>query len=98
MLKITKEHNGNSVTVYIEGKVISTNAAELDAALAEIDADEIIIDCEKMEYISSAGLRVFLATQIAMDEKKGRMVIRNINDIVAELFEDTGFSDIMIIE
>ena len=58
---------------------------------------ETILDFEKLEYISSAGLRVLLIAQKAMN-KQGSMVIKNVNDVIMEVFEVTGFSDILTIE
>ena len=58
---------------------------------------ELVFDFEKLEYISSAGLRILLAAQKIMN-KQGNMVVKNVNEIVAEVFEVTGFSDILTIE
>ena len=58
---------------------------------------ELVFDFEKLEYISSAGIRILLAAQKIMN-KQGSMVVKNINEIVAEVFEVTGFSDILTIE
>ena len=61
------------------------------------DVKELIFDFSKLEYISSAGLRILLMMQKKM-MKQGSMVIRHVNEIVAEVFEVTGFSDILTIE
>ena len=65
---------------------------------AELDkADALVLDFEKLEYISSAGLRVLLSAQKVMS-KKGGMTIRHVNDVIMEIFEVTGFIDILNIE
>ncbi len=61
------------------------------------DADRLVFDLEDLEYMSSAGLRVIHATQKYMS-KKGGMKVRNLNDVVSEIFDITGFSDILDIE
>ena len=69
--------------------------AELKQSIEGIT--ELVFDFEKLEYISSAGLRILLAAQKIMN-KQGNMVVKNVNEIVAEVFEVTGFSDILTIE
>ena len=69
--------------------------AELKQSIA--DNTELILDFTKLEYLSSAGLRVLLAAQKIMN-KHGKMVIRGVNDVISEVFEVTGFADILTIE
>ena len=69
--------------------------AELKASMDGVS--KLVLDCEKLDYISSAGLRVLLSAQKVMAKKDGMKVIR-VNDIVMEIFEVTGFSDILDIE
>ena len=69
--------------------------AELKQSIEGIT--ELVFDFEKLEYISSAGIRILLAAQKIMN-KQGSMVVKNVNEIVAEVFEVTGFSDILTIE
>ena len=69
--------------------------AELKASLADVST--LVLDFAGLEYISSAGLRVLLGAQKTMS-KKGGMVIRNVNEVISEVFEVTGFVDILSIE
>lgn len=85
--------------VEIIGRLDTTTAPELEAKLSEFDdISEVVFDFSKLEYISSAGLRVLLAEQKSMNSKGGKMVIRNVNDTIMEVFEITGFVDILTIE
>ena len=99
MLNINKTRDGGKLCVALEGRLDTTTAPELEASLKE-DLDtvtELVIDLAKLEYISSAGLRVLLAAQKAM-MKQGSMVVTNPNDVISEIFEVTGFSTILTIE
>lgn len=98
-MKITKKQEGTKLLMKLEGRLDTTTAPELDAEIKKSidDIKELEFDFEKLEYVSSAGLRVLLTTQKIMS-KQGRMVIKNINEIVMEVFEVTGFIDILTIE
>ena len=98
-MTIEKRLNGTDLEVKITGRLDTTTAPELEAALKEsIDGTEkLVLDFAGLEYLSSAGLRVLLATQKAMN-KQGEMVIRNVNETINEIFEVTGFIDILTIE
>ena len=95
-MTITKHLNGNKLTIALEGRLDTTTAPDLEAELkASLDsADSLIFDLDKLEYISSAGLRVLLSAQKIMS-KKGGMKVTHVNEIVQEVFEVTGFSDIL---
>ena len=99
MLNITKTMDGSALTMVLEGRLDTTTAPQLESELkAALDqADTLVLDFEKLEYISSAGLRVLLAAQKVM-AKKGGMTIRHVNDVIMEIFEVTGFIDILNIE
>ena len=99
MLNIEKKLDGKTLTVTLEGRLDTTTAPQLEAELkAALDgADSLILDFEKLEYISSAGLRVLLSAQKIM-AKKGGMEIRHVSDVIMEIFEVTGFIDILTIE
>lgn len=98
-MTINKKENGSAVTVEVIGRLDTTTAPELEGELSRVqDASEIVFDFAKLEYISSAGLRVLLAEQKAMNAKNGTMKLINVNDTVMEVFEITGFVDILTIE
>ena len=95
-MTINKTQNGNSLTVAIEGRLDTTTAPQLEAELkASLDGvTELTMDLSTLEYISSAGLRVLLSTQKIMN-KQGEMKVAGANETVMEVFEVTGFSDIL---
>lgn len=98
-MNIIKNSEGKTLKIALEGRLDTTTAPQLEAELKQSVADntELNLDFAKLEYISSAGLRVLLAAQKVMN-KQGKMVIRNVNDVIAEVFEVTGFADILTIE
>ena len=98
-MDIKKTLNGNDMVVALEGRLDSAAAPGLDASLAENlqSVDSMVLDLEKVEYISSAGLRSLLTAHKAL-AGKGGLKIRNANEIVKEVFDVTGFSDILTIE
>ncbi len=99
MLKITKHADGSTLTVKVEGRVDSNTAVELDRALnGALDGiTKLILDFERLEYISTAGLRALLIAQKTMNQQ-GTIVIRNVSAAVKEIFEVTGFTDMLTIE
>ncbi len=99
MLNIQKNKNGTDFAIALEGRLDTTTAPQLEKELKDdIDGvSELSFDFSKLEYISSAGLRVLLSAQKIMN-KQGHMVICNVNDDIMEIFEVTGFSDILDIE
>ena len=98
-MTITTEQNGNALTLTLEGRLDTTTAPELDGVIKNSleGITDLTVDLEKLEYISSAGLRVLLSAQKTMN-KQGAMTVRNINETVMEIFEVTGFSDILTIQ
>lgn len=98
-MNIIKNSEGKTLNIALEGRLDTTTAPQLEAELKQSVADstELSLDFAKLEYISSAGLRVLLAAQKVMN-KQGKMIIRNVNDVIAEVFEVTGFADILTIE
>ena len=99
MLNIQKEKNGNELTLALEGRLDTTTAPELESVVKnDINGiSSLIVDMTKLEYISSAGLRVLLSAQKVMNSQ-GSMVIKNASDDIKEIFDVTGFTDILNIE
>ena len=97
-MTINKQADGAKLTVAVAGRLDTTTAPQLDEELRNSleGVQELILDFSELEYISSAGLRVLLATQKAMNAQ-GSMRLTGVNDVVMEVFEVTGFSDILTI-
>ena len=98
-MNIHQEKNGNALLIALEGRLDTMTAPELETTLKDalIGTEELTFDFEKLDYISSAGLRVLLSAQKTMNTQ-GSMKVRNANEIIMEIFEVTGFSDILTIE
>ena len=98
-MNIIKEKNGTQLSIMLEGRLDTNTAPQLEAELKrEIGGvEKLVFDFEKLEYLSSAGLRILLSAQKVMN-KQGRMIVKNVNDEVNEIFEITGFSDFLTIE
>ena len=98
-MTIEKKKNGNELTVALTGRLDTTTAPQLEAELKESlsGVEKLVLDFAALEYLSSAGLRVLLAAQKTMN-KQGEMIVKNVNETIAEIFEVTGFSDILTIE
>lgn len=89
--------NDGAIYVALDGRLDTTNAPKFEELLSEnyADAQSLIINCEKLAYVSSAGLRVLLAAQKKMRDS---MKLTNVCELVMEVFEMTGFADILTIE
>ena len=98
-MTITKNQQDSSLCIALEGRLDTVTAPELEAELkASLEGvTELALDFEGLEYISSAGLRVLLAAQKTM-AGHGEMKITHVKEIIMEIFEVTGFSDILTIE
>ena len=94
-INFSKEQD--NLNVALEGRLDTTTAPELENFLCRNydGAGALIIDCEKLVYISSAGLRVLLT---AHKKSSGAMKLRNVGELIMEIFEMTGFADILVIE
>ena len=98
-MTITKTQNGTALTIALEGRLDTMTAPELEKELkASLDGIESLeLDFGKLDYISSAGLRVLLSAHKTMSGRSG-MKITHVNEIVREVFDVTGFTDILTIE
>lgn len=97
-MEITKDLSGDQLTVTPVGRVDTITANELDQALANLaGVNTLILDLGQVPYISSAGLRTILITQKRMG-RQGKMKLRNVMPEVLDVFEMTGFSDLLTIE
>ena len=99
MLNIEKKRNASELTVALTGRLDTTTSPELEKALkASLDGvTDLVIDMAGLEYISSAGVRVMLTAQKTMN-RQGSMRVIHVNDIIGEIFEVTGFTDILTIQ
>lgn len=98
-MTIEKNIDGAQLTISLSGRLDTTTAPLLEAELKRSigGVESLVLDFSALEYLSSAGLRVLLAAQKVMN-KQGKMVVRGVNETIAEVFEITGFSDILTIE
>ena len=98
-MTIEKNLNGTELTITIAGRLDTTTAPQLEAEFKQsiTGVEKLVLDLATLEYLSSAGLRVLLAAQKVMN-KQGEMIIKNVNDTINEIFEVTGFIDILTIE
>ena len=99
MLDIIKNVGNGKADIALAGRLDTVTAPELEQVLSEFlpSLSELTLDFEKLDYISSAGLRVLLSAQKAMN-KQGEMKLRHVGETIMEIFEVTGFSDILTIE
>ena len=98
-MKIEKAMTGTAATLKIIGRLDTTTAPELEATIDTCAAGikELVLDCTALEYVSSAGLRVILKAQKLMNAK-GNMKLTHVNETIMEVFDITGFADILTIE
>ncbi len=99
MMNIIRNQNGTTLEIALEGRLDTTTAPDLDKELKDSmdGANTLTLDFSKLDYISSAGLRVLLSAHKTMS-KKGGMKVVNANEMVKEVFDVTGFADILTIE
>lgn len=98
-MNIVKKNDGSKLTIVLEGRLDTTTAPQLEAELKEClpGITELTFSLGKLEYISSAGLRVLLSAQKTMNNQ-GSMTVINVGEAIMEVFEVTGFSDILTIQ
>ena len=98
-MTIEKIAEGNKLTIALSGRLDTTTAPKLETELKQniSGVEELVLDLAALEYLSSAGLRVLLSAQKVMN-RQGHMVVRNVNEVIMEIFEVTGFVDVLTIE
>ena len=98
-MTINKQSGGSELTIILEGRLDTTTAPQLDTELKSClsNVKKLTMDFTKLSYISSAGLRVLLSTQKTMN-RQGTMKVIGVNDTIMEVFELTGFIDILDVE
>lgn len=100
-MTITETKEGTRTLVTIDGRLDTVAAPSLTEKLNELlkdDVAELIIDMEKCDYVASSGLRVIISAQMSMTKKGGTMIVKNVCDTVMEVFEMTGFTNILTFE
>lgn len=100
MLNIKRSEENGAAAFALEGRLDTVTAVELEKAIQQTlpGVKAVTLDFEKLDYISSAGLRVLLSAQKQMNAKGGEMKLRHVNETILEIFAVTGFSDILTIE
>ena len=98
-MTIEKNLNVAELTITLTGRLDTTTAPELESTIDACAAgiNELVLDCTALEYVSSAGLRVILKAQKLMNSQ-GNMKLTNVNETIMEVFDITGFADILTIE
>ena len=98
-MNIIKNKDGSKLTLALEGRLDTTTAPQLEGELKEAldGVTALELDFQQLEYLSSAGLRVLLAAQKVMN-RQGKMTLHHVNETIREVFEVTGFIDILTIE
>ncbi len=96
---ITKNQTNEKLTLTIEGRLDTTTAPQLESEILLVSEEVLLLelDMKQLEYLSSAGLRVILAAQKKMHSPR-KMLITGVNETIMEVFEITGFADILTIE
>lgn len=98
-VNITKTVNENELAIALEGRLDTATAPQLETELNQAigGVKKLVFDFAGLEYLSSAGLRVLLGAQKIMN-KQGKMLVKNVNETIMEIFEITGFFDVLTIE
>ena len=98
-MTIEKITAGKELNIMVKGRLDTITAPELEKEIKEniTGVEKLVLDLKELDYISSAGLRVILSAQKIMN-KQGEMIVKNVNETVNEIFEITGFCDVLTIE
>lgn len=96
MIEVKKIVNGSQLTVQVKGRLDTVASKDLSEEMGDLDGfDEVIFDFEDLEYITSAGIRVIMATNLAMLEVNGSVYVKNVDEMVDEVFEMAGLYNIV---
>ena len=99
-MEIQINRTGQNLTVQLSGKLDTLTSQQFEKELLpELEEiQELILDMKDLTYVSSAGLRVILSCQKKMNFTHGQMIIKNVNELIMEIFETTGFDSILTIK
>ena len=99
-MEILKQLNKQELTITLKGELNTSTSPELEEVIKNelSHVTSVIIDMKDLSYLTSAGLRVLLVAQKIMNDKKGQMIIRHVNDSIMDVFNITGFNNILTIE
>ena len=99
MLNIVKKQDGDTLTVKLDGRMDTNTAPDFQTEMEPLlnDISKLVLDFEKLDYISSAGLRVLLTFEQEMEEQEKTLELTHVNDIIHDVFDVTGFLDILTI-
>ncbi len=95
MLKYKKNVNGKQVILAFQAEINTANAKEFQELMDTIDSNDIVLDFKDLDYITSAGLRTLLVVANRIIKNNGKMAIINMNEIIKDIFDITGFDDIV---
>ena len=99
-MEILKQVNDHELVLFLKGELNTSTAPELDSVVAKDlrNIDKLVVDMADLVYLTSAGLRVLLVAQKVMAERKGQLIIRHVNSAIMEVFDITGFKNVLTIE
>jgi anti-sigma B factor antagonist len=99
MLNIVKKQDGDTLTVKLDGRLDTNTAPDFQTEMEPLlnGISKLVLDFEKLDYISSAGLRVLLTFEQEMEEQEKTLEVTHVNDIIHDVFDVTGFLDILTI-
>lgn len=99
-MKISKSVNDSVLNITVEGRLDTTTAPDMESEISGVfdGINQVNLDFAALEYISSAGLRIILGMQKQMNKQGGAMTVKNVSPEIMEIFDVTGFSDILTIE
>lgn len=98
-MQVTVTTDGTISTLTLEGRLDTSTSPIFETEIRKVlsTTTELYLDLKDLEYVSSSGLRIFLMSQKTMN-RRGKMVVKNVNEIVLEIFKVTGFIDILTVE